>query len=611
MGGKIKKYGLALAIMLAAIYVQQPVFEEIAEAKAVENPKTWTGKEETEGEQEGELEKDPEEEPKPGELEKEPEEQPKPVEPLQKFTLEETKPDGKNGYYLSSPSVKIIHRDSRGSTRYQFTDGEGEQKDGTVTGQSGEVSILPELFRDGINILDIWMTDDGGAVQEDQRERRTYYVDTKTPVLTVQAPRGFDVWYQNEAAISVQASDGEMGSGIHTISCYMGNKLIGSYEKEGGIFLINWSSFGGIPVEVSVYAEDVAGNLAKVGKALFIDNTPPRVWIDGFEDYMITSESVEAVFRAQDENVLDRKNAVILWENTDGGKTELAGEWRADEKSQIMNMKLNQDGIYRMEVYAADKAGFETSKSAQIIIDKSNPVISFVDQTDGQYMREFCLEYSVSDIIRDFTSYTYEIKLDGQLYTLGERRKDEGVHHLKVQAKDSAGNEAYSAARFVIDRTPPKIMLDGLKEGEAYEEEKTFKVYLTDSEDKIDQIKINGKIQKLKKGNRTYEYHMKEPGYYEIEVKASDKAGNKSEKSRLFSVAKKETALEKVLNPVKKTLGIGTEAARTTDKKQVYSGEEDEQSNRKSPVAAGIIIAVLAVSAIVYKIMKKSHFFLR
>ena len=68
--------------------------------------------------------------------------------------------------------------------------------------------------------------------------------------------------------------------------------------------------------------------------------------------------------------------------------------------------------------------------------------------------------------IEDFTSYTYQIRLDGSLYTVGDKISGEGRHILCVEATDSAGNKAQAKAGFVIDRTPPRILfLDVEEEG--------------------------------------------------------------------------------------------------------------------------------------------------
>ena len=71
-------------------------------------------------------------------------------------------------------------------------------------------------------------------------------------------------------------------------------------------------------------------------------------------------------------------------------------------------------------------------------------------------------------------------------------------------------------------------MFRDVEDGKDYEEEKTFQVTLEDQEDQIDEIKINGEAQKTNKRSRIYQFTVQDLKNYEIEVKASDYAGNQA-----------------------------------------------------------------------------------
>ena len=105
---------------------------------------------------------------------------------------------------------------------------------------------------------------------------------------------------------------------------------------------------------------------------------------------------------------------------------------------------------------------------------------------------------------------------------------EEGRHTLEVKAIDAAGNTGTAKARFVIDHTPPQVVFQDVEDGKDYEEEKTFQVTLEDQEDQIDEIKINGEVQKTNKRSRIYQFTVQDLKNYEIEVKASDYAGNQA-----------------------------------------------------------------------------------
>ncbi len=76
-----------------------------------------------------------------------------------------------------------------------------------------------------------------------------------------------------------------------------------------------------------------------------------------------------------------------------------------------------------------DMAGNVSHAERQLIIDKENPVIAHVDELDGKYLKKFSWNYSIEESIKDFTNYTYVMKVDDALYRPGERLK-EGVHVL-------------------------------------------------------------------------------------------------------------------------------------------------------------------------------------
>ena len=120
---------------------------------------------------------------------------------------------------------------------------------------------------------------------------------------------------------------------------------------------------------------------------------------------------------------------------------------------------------------AADMAGHENQVERQVIIDKENPVIVHVDELDGKYLKYFRWDYSAGESVKDFTSYTYTMKLDDTVYRPGEKIEKEGMHTLVVEAVDSAGNKSDAKARFTIDHTPPVIRFENIREGTPHQAE--------------------------------------------------------------------------------------------------------------------------------------------
>lgn len=105
--------------------------------------------------------------------------------------------------------------------------------------------------------------------------------------------------------------------------------------------MIRQSSRNGKPVRVLFETRDHAGNQNRQERNLYIDNQSPKAEIRGVTPYMITSRPLTAVYRVQEENVLDEFHAEVKYENTKGRKqspgiTGVGRSWRDEEKcSQI------------------------------------------------------------------------------------------------------------------------------------------------------------------------------------------------------------------------------------------------------------------------------------
>lgn len=511
--------------------------------------------------------------------------------PFQKYQLEFPKPDGRNGYYLTVPEIKLNHVDSRGRTKYSLKANGTVKTEGIL--DSGETSVVlaGEQLEEGENILAVSMEDEDGNELEEFSCTERFCIDLTAPQFEMQTPKGFEAWHQKEAWINVTADDGEKGSQIASISCYCGNQMIGTVKETYGEFLIDQACDGGKGVNVTVTVTDRAGHRSESTRRLYIDNQGPQTAISGIEDYMITSQAVEAVFQVREDNGLRQSKAEVEWEGTAGEKQVVsADDWVEKNGERQAALTLTEDGIYHMKVSAMDLAGYESEKAAQIIIDSHNPVIRYVDELDGKFMKRFCWNYPKEEYIEDFTSYVHQVQLDGELYSAGKEVAEEGKHTLRVEAVDSAGNKAEAKAGFVVDHTPPEILFLEIEAEEVYEEEKTFKIALKNPEDVVQEIRINDSPQPIGKGKTAYQYTVQEPAEYEIFVKAIDKAGNHASAEIVFEVAPKETMLQKAIKPVKRFFGGDAEEDSSPVKEK--SRRQDIEERRMGRIAAAVIMGL-------------------
>ena len=416
----------------------------------------------------------------------------------------------------------------------------------TMPGKTVAASCCDELSKAAqlTGAINTIVNEDGKLVENSTLEKEIK-VDAIAPQFEMTASAGFAVWYQKEAKLHVRGMDRE--SGIQEIACYVDGVYEGKKKAVEGEFVIQKPSAGGKSHTVTIIVKDQAGNQNSQIEELYIDQMAPRVKIGGAEAYMITSRPVTAVYEIEEENLLSEAIAETQWEDVEGKKTKMeASEWEETKSGKRGTQTLTEDGIYQIRVKAKDRAGYEAEDHRQIIIDKANPVIGYVDDLQGKYLKSFMWNYLKEELIQDFTTYTYGIKLDGNLYQMGKKIETEGRHLLEVQAVDAAGNEVVAKAEFVIDHTKPEIVFSNVEEGNEYEEKCVCKVELRNAEDAIQRVQINGEDQKIDAGSASFQCTLQVHQDYEVEVTAVDQAGNKAQESILFKVVPKKNIFQKI-----------------------------------------------------------------
>lgn len=254
---------------------------------------------------------------------------------------------------------------------------------------------------------------------------------------------------------------------------------------------------------------------------------------------------------------------------------------------------------------AADGAGHIASAARRFTIDRHNPVIRYIDELDGTYQKSFRLDHTYGELIQDFTTVTCTVTLDGQLYPLGKHVIREGLHILELKAVDSAGNVGTAKAEFVIDHTAPEIVFKDLKEGEAYEETHTFQVTVSDQNDTIQEIRINGIRQATSGHSKIYQYTVEEEKSYEVSVKAVDRAGNQTVERISFEIVPKATLAEQILKPIQETLGMETKSGEPVTNKGTEPKGNDSMKGWKIALGAGVGVLAAGSAGWVFRKRKQ------
>lgn len=513
----------------------------------------------------------------------------KQVEEVELYQISYEEPDGKNGYYVKRPQVSLRHISPNGITKYRAVNGMGDKQEGTL-GHAGMECMTSERFTEGKNVLEVWMEDTDGQVIEASESRMEFMVDLLNPKVKVNAPQGFRTWYQDEAVLSVDTDDGVRGSQVAEIECKIDDRVVGKVEGNKAQFHITEPANNGQGILFQVTVTDHAGNHTESIERLNIDKKAPETSITGIQDYQITSRPVQITYLAKEENMMKEMEAGIHYEDENGNTTHKnISNWEENRQEKTSRQTLNENGIYKLDIHAVDMAGHESKAEKQVIIDKDNPTIMHVEELDGKYLKAFQWEYETKDWIQDFTSYTYLMQLDDEVYKPGEKVEKEGTHTLRVSAEDAAGNTGEARAKFVIDHTPPVIHFQNVAEGEKYEKERTVKIQTGKKEDFIEMVKINGKEQKLKKKNSdSYECKVDEEKEYEIEVLAKDLAQNETVSRVSFQIGAEKTILQKIMDPVKKTFFGGKDGKNDSKQEDIRSEKEAEGGYLLWKIAGGL-----------------------
>lgn len=285
--------------------------------------------------------------------------------------------------------------------------------------------------------------------------------------------------------------------------------------------------------EVTMSATDKAGNKAMPQTIRFhVDQTKPVIRITGTDNYEQWDEA--AVVRFEVEEAYYSNNVVTIHgtrTDVDGNVTEVElPDFVSTGKVSSLIQKFAEDGRYEFEMVSKDEAGNWEGSSIHFTVDRTAPEIREVLQYQGgcyQYLR---LGASLEDIFKDLTVISCRILLNGIEYDGISEITEEGKYTLDIEARDELGHISREIIEFIIDHTPPKVHFSGVKDGETVHESGVVTLSLTNTEDKITDVRMNG----VHYGADVRSLSYREYGSYQIDVDCVDEAGNAVTRSLYF-----------------------------------------------------------------------------
>lgn len=412
-------------------------------------------------------------------------------------------------------------------------------------------AVIPVGFEGNLSAYAI----DGAGNKGEVTKSSKIICEDEIPEILIRASEGLGKWYSKPCLIQIDISEHGVASGIKQVICSVNNKVVQNREYERGEketenVTISVDKLSEIVVEVS----DWAGNYTKKREKILFDNENPQLILEGAEDYCIAANDKTLTCKAIDNQRIVSVGGTIIWNDANGNRIE---SWEKDGAQYFAKENLTESGKYKVYLEAVDQAGNRSEKEMQIIMDKENPLIHKIEELEGKYVPFFEWKYDISEIVEDFTTYTYRINMDGRICEQNKKYTQEGKHSLELIAEDLAGNTSSMEVGFFIDHTPPEIQIDCSKE------EKKLDIVLGEEHDFLDAVFINEKKQQIGENERKFSHIFEKSGSYEVLVFARDLAGNQSEKKVAFEIEGEKSFFQNLIQPKKEIL-----KERKTEKRQ-------------------------------------------
>ncbi|ETI69508.1 Ig-like domain-containing protein [Neobacillus vireti] len=441
------------------------------------------------------------------------------------FTIDQTKPTieiqgvEQDAYYNTDKQMDVTIKDKNLKLNTIQVTRDGSSYNAGSFRVNGDTAVLSHLFsKEGIYEVLVEAVDQAG---NSFSRKVKFTIDKTAPVITAK--------FKGENRV---IQDGEFINKIFTPQFVLDQPedSIVSVTLNGGANINGHIPIAAIETKYSYHiaAKDKAGNEATLDISFTLDTTRPELTISGIGDGFFNMNLTPWV-RYSDKNLDESHSTVTL----NGG-----------EFKNRQELENERDYVLKANIF--DKAKNVNAQTVVFTIDKTAPKITFKEPISSQYFNKSIIP---GLIIEDLSDYDIiSLTLNGEPYTIGTPIETDGKHVLFIEAKDKAGNIQQMSVEFIIDRTPPKAIFEGVKEKKKYYEAVKVGIRLDNPEDTIKSITVNGESftgdAVTRDGFQVIKTTLKEIKPYEIKVLAADQAGNESTSTLSFEIAEKSALVK-------------------------------------------------------------------
>lgn len=390
----------------------------------------------------------------------------------------------------------------------------------------------------------------------------------KTLLYKAEAAATVEYTYET-AEVNAQITAALQGSGVAAPG-------LGGWSTNGDVHTASVTFSADADYTFDVDYTDLAGNAAAdyTQDKFTVDKTDPEVEFFDIEDKSANNGTVAPGVKYSDVNYME-SGVDITIKGAKHDKTELSGNRTNIANGESIKMEdfkhdEETDDVYTMTAVIKDKAGNETEKEVMFSVNRfgSNYIFSettekFLDDVYANKPKDLVVtEVNVDSLVFNGISYgldgtkkelkagsDYTVKQSGgegswkeYTYTIKkENFEKEGRYSVTIDSEDKATNKMNNKVKecnidFVIDKTPPTVVITGIEESSYRADEREMTINLSDNTAvKCVDVIIDGKSvatyaqKEIEKAGGKISYMIEgasEP--QKIEAAALDMAGNET-----------------------------------------------------------------------------------
>lgn len=334
--------------------------------------------------------------------------------------------------------------------------------------------------------------------------------------------------------------------------------------------------------KLTLRARDNFGRDSVCSVGFSIDTAAPEIklsLLDGKKP-VVQVNAVDELSEFSAISILYRKDTTGLFTEVRNDNVVSVG------KNAEFSVAAVEEGEYLFKIYVKDSIGNTSEDELAFVVDKTPPVIGYIDEFNEKYLKRFVLPKNLKEYIEDTSDVRYSAYLNSKEIDSCDVKKD-GKYVLQVVAEDEAGNNCEKMIAFIIDNTLPKIIVHGIESGGRVKKDDVVKLTLFDEDDFFKNITVNGKKMDIT-NNREIDVQADAYGDYDISVVASDFAGNE-----ITEVVKMNCAYSE--NPFIHNIDMSDIKTLTKNEPQIRESFWEKKRVLELAIISGIIVATAVI----------------